>query len=117
MDRGNCLCTTEWGALGTTYHLNPKLPAAQGGPKGLLGQPNSVLAPGCLGRSLAGRCEGYGTGKDGDRFVAGGAVDGRKVEDRAAADAIRDVSTGREYSFLVNSFKPRCAHITFIHAA
>ena len=36
-----------------------------------------------------------------ERFVARRVADELKLEDRVAADAIRDVSTGREYSFLV----------------
>ena len=40
-----------------------------------------------------------------ERFVARRVADELKLEDRVAADAIRDVSTGREYSFLVNYFK------------
>jgi hypothetical protein len=53
------------------------------------------------------RVQDYGSGTDSDRFVARRVGDELKIDDRAAADAIRDVSTGREYSFLVNSFKPR----------
>ena len=53
------------------------------------------------------RIEDYGSGTDSDRFVARRAADELKIDDIAAADAIRDISTGREYSFLVNSFKPR----------
>ena len=34
-------------------------------------------------------------------------ADELKIDDKQAAEAIRDVSTGREYSFLVNSYKPR----------
>jgi hypothetical protein len=34
-------------------------------------------------------------------------ADELKLDDRVAADAIRDVTTGREYSFLVNAYKPR----------
>jgi hypothetical protein len=65
---------------------------------------------------MLGRIQDYGSGTDSDRFVARRVGDELKIDDRAAADAIRDVSTGREYSFLVNSFKPRCARITFIRA-
>jgi hypothetical protein len=53
------------------------------------------------------RVQDYGSGTDSDRFVARRVGDELKIDDRAAADAIRDVNTGREYSFLVNSFKPR----------
>jgi hypothetical protein len=42
-----------------------------------------------------------------ERFVARRVADELQLEDRVAADAIRDVSTGREYSFLVNAYKPR----------
>ena len=37
-----------------------------------------------------------------DRFVARRVADELKLEDLVAADAIRDVTTGREYSFLVS---------------
>ena len=37
-----------------------------------------------------------------ERFVARRVADELKLDDRVAADAIRDVTTGREYSFLVN---------------
>ena len=53
------------------------------------------------------RIEDYGSGTDSDRFVARRVADELKIEDSVAADAIRDITTGREYSFLVNSFKPR----------
>ena len=36
-----------------------------------------------------------------ERFVARRVADELKIDDSVAADAIRDVSTGREYSFLV----------------
>ena len=36
-----------------------------------------------------------------ERFVARRVADELKLDDRVAADAIRDVTTGREYSFLV----------------
>ena len=42
-----------------------------------------------------------------DRFVARRVADELTLSDTMAADAIRDCNTGREYSFLVNSFKPR----------
>ena len=42
-----------------------------------------------------------------ERFVARRVADELKLADRVAADAIRDVTTGREYSFLVNAYKPR----------
>ena len=34
-------------------------------------------------------------------------ADELKLDDISAADAIRDVNTGRQYSFLVNAYKPR----------
>ena len=34
-------------------------------------------------------------------------TDELKIDDKTAAEAIRDVQTGREYSFLVNAYKPR----------
>jgi hypothetical protein len=36
-----------------------------------------------------------------ERFVARRVADELKLADQVAADAIRDVTTGREYSFLV----------------
>jgi hypothetical protein len=51
------------------------------------------------------RIRDYGTGTDSDRFVARRVGDELKIDDAEAADAIRDVSTGREYSFLVNAYK------------
>ena len=54
------------------------------------------------------RMQEYQTGIDSaDRFVARRVADELHIDDVAATDAIRDVSTGREYSFLVNAFKPR----------
>ena len=40
-----------------------------------------------------------------DRFMARRVADELKITDVEAADAIRDVATGREYSFLVNAYK------------
>ena len=48
-----------------------------------------------------------GSSSGGGRFVARRVADELKVDDVMAADAIRDVATGREYSFLVNAYKPR----------
>jgi hypothetical protein len=51
------------------------------------------------------RMNEYGSRDDADRFMARRAADELKVTDVEAADAIRDVTTGREYSFLVNAYK------------
>jgi hypothetical protein len=67
----------------------------------------SVGMPCSLVVMMLRRIEDYGSGTDSDRFVARRVADEMKIEDTEAADAIRDVNTGREYSFLVNSFKPR----------
>eukprot|EP01051_Picozoa_sp_SAG22_P000976 SAG22_NODE_33_length_27588_cov_104.174652_7_plen_93_part_00 len=53
------------------------------------------------------RMREYKGGSGGDRFVARRVADELKIADEVAADAIRDCNTGREYSFLVNAFKPR----------
>ena len=53
------------------------------------------------------RMREYGSGSASDKFVARRAAEELKLNDEVAADAIRDCSTGREYSFLVNAFKPR----------
>ena len=45
------------------------------------------------------RIEDYGSGTDSDRFVARRVADELKIEDSVAADAIRDITTGREYSW------------------
>ena len=51
------------------------------------------------------RMNEYGSRDETDRFIARRVADELKVTDVEAADAIRDVTTGREYSFLVNAFK------------
>ena len=53
------------------------------------------------------RMREYGGGSGSDRFVARRVADELKIGDDMAADAVRDCNTGREYSFLVNAFKPR----------
>ena len=54
------------------------------------------------------RMREYGGGGSGStRFVARRVADEMKLDDSVAADAIRDCNTGREYSFLVNTFKPQ----------
>ena len=45
------------------------------------------------------RIDEYKSGGASERFVARRVGDELKMDDRVAADAIRDVSTGREYSF------------------
>jgi hypothetical protein len=47
------------------------------------------------------RMREYSESSTGERFVARRVADELKLEDHVAADAIRDVTTGREYSFLV----------------
>jgi hypothetical protein len=53
------------------------------------------------------RMRDYAGASTSERFVARRVADELKLADRVAADAIRDVTTGREYSFLVNAYKPR----------
>ena len=53
------------------------------------------------------RMKDYTGSSASERFVARRVADELKLADRVAADAIRDVTTGREYSFLVNAYKPR----------
>ena len=53
------------------------------------------------------RMRDYAGANASERFVARRVADELKLADRVAADAIRDVTTGREYSFLVNAYKPR----------
>eukprot|EP01051_Picozoa_sp_SAG22_P006425 SAG22_NODE_420_length_10739_cov_7.090320_11_plen_132_part_00 len=60
-----------------------------------------------MARLMFKRMREYGGGSASDRFVSRRVADELKLDDAAAADAIRDCSTGREYSFLVNAFKPR----------
>eukprot|EP01045_Picozoa_sp_COSAG04_P005830 COSAG04_NODE_276_length_18405_cov_14.052278_6_plen_591_part_00 len=47
----------------------------------------------------------HSVGSDSDRFVARRVADELKIDDKQAMEAIHDVSTGREYSFLVNAYK------------
>ena len=54
---------------------------------------------------MVSRMREYGSSDDTDRFMARRVADELKVTDVEAADAIRDVTTGREYSFLVNAYK------------
>ena len=60
-----------------------------------------------MARLMFKRMQEYGGGSASDKFVARRVGDELKLDDQVAADAIRDCSTGREYSFLVNAFKPR----------
>ena len=53
------------------------------------------------------RMRDYAGASGSERFVARRVADELKLADRVATDAIRDVTTGREYSFLVNAYKPR----------
>jgi hypothetical protein len=50
------------------------------------------------------RMREYAGASASDRFVARRVADELQVADHVAADAIRDVTTGREYSFLVGDF-------------
>ena len=58
-----------------------------------------------MGIMMLRRMREYSASSDSDRFVARRAADELKMDDVEAADAIRDVTTGREYSFLVNAYK------------
>ena len=49
------------------------------------------------------RMKEYAIKSAADRFVARRVADELKLADTVAADAIRDVATGREYSFLVSA--------------
>jgi hypothetical protein len=49
----------------------------------------------------------YAGASGSERFVARRTADELKLADSVAADALRDVTTGREHSFLVNAYKPR----------
>ena len=60
-----------------------------------------------MARLMFKRMREYGGGSASDNFVARRVGDELKISDELAADAIRDCNTGREYSFLVNAFKPR----------
>jgi hypothetical protein len=53
------------------------------------------------------RMRDYAGASASERFVARRVADELKLADRVATDAIRDVTTGREYSFFVNAYKPR----------
>lgn len=57
----------------------------------------SVGLPCYLVYLILNRIRDYGTGTDSNRFVARRVGNELKIDDRAAADAIRDVSAGREY--------------------
>jgi hypothetical protein len=62
-----------------------------------------------LGWQMVQRMQEYASSdQDGStRFVARRVADELQLDDTVAADAIRDCNTGREYSFLVNAYKPR----------
>jgi hypothetical protein len=53
------------------------------------------------------RMREYISSDETDRFVARHVADELQLDDKIAADAIRDVMMRREYSFLVNAYKPR----------
>ena len=64
---------------------------------------------------MARRMRDYAGASASERFVARRVADELKLADRVAADAIHDVTTGREYSFLVNAYKPRYYYWEVIH--
>ena len=72
---------------------------------GLLITVFALGVPILLGWLMLRRWSEYSASSDNDRFVARRAADELKISDVEAADAIRDVTTGREYSFLVNAYK------------
>ena len=63
-----------------------------------------------MGILMVRRMRDYSSTGGTDRFMARRVADELKITDVEAADAIRDVTTGREYSFLVNAYKPRYYH-------
>jgi hypothetical protein len=63
-----------------------------------------------MGILMVRRMREYSSTGGTDRFMARRVADELKITDVEAADAIRDVTTGREYSFLVNAYKPRYYH-------
>ena len=65
----------------------------------------SLGVPAYMGMLMLRRMREYKAGSESDRFVARRAADELKISDVLAADAMRDVATGREYSFLVNTYK------------
>jgi len=58
-----------------------------------------------LGILMVRRMREYSSKGGTDRFMARRVADELQITDVEAADAIRDVATGREYSFLVNAYK------------
>ena len=58
-----------------------------------------------MGILMVRRMREYSSTGGTDRFMARRVADELKITDVEAADAIRDVTTGREYSFLVNAYK------------
>ena len=58
-----------------------------------------------MGVLMVRRMREYSSKGGQDRFMARRVADELKITDVEAADAIRDVATGREYSFLVNAYK------------
>eukprot|EP01045_Picozoa_sp_COSAG04_P022639 COSAG04_NODE_2589_length_3889_cov_14.873119_1_plen_372_part_10 len=67
----------------------------------------SLGVPLWLAQMMVLRMREYRVNSDSDRFVARRVADELKIDDKQAMEAIRDVSTGREYSFLVNAYKSR----------
>ena len=64
-----------------------------------------ALGPTVLVYTVRQRRKEYGSGTPVDALVATRAAEELGVQEIAAADAICDVATGREYSFLINSFQ------------
>jgi hypothetical protein len=83
----------------STHHFTYKIVA------GVMIVGFALGAPVGLGFLMLRRVQEYSGSSDSDRFVARRVADEQKISDLEAADAIRDVTTGREYSFLVNAFK------------
>ena len=73
------------------------------------GREEAEVAMESMAWQMVARMREYSSGskRGSGRFVARRVADELKVADVVAADAIRDVETGREYSFLVNAYKPR----------
>jgi hypothetical protein len=67
----------------------------------------SIGTPATMVCLMLRRMREYSSENGSERFVARRVADDLKIDDRTAADAIHDVATGREYSFLVNAFKSR----------
>ncbi len=67
--------------------------------------PVALGTPAVLVWMMKTRRKEYGNGSVTDAFVAKRVAQELVVDESIALDSIRDISTGREYSFLINSFK------------